>query len=85
MVSYEEMLELSACGAKVLMLRCVEYARRTGHGPARALQLHRRPGDLGTREDERMEKAIVSGVPHDTSEAEVTLVRVPDKPRSPPG
>jgi aspartate kinase len=80
MVSYEEMLELSACGARVLMLRCVEYARRTG------MVLHVRssftdaPGTWVREEDERMEKAIVSGVPHDTSEAKVTLVRVPDKP-----
>ncbi|MFL6298395.1 MAG: aspartate kinase, partial [Actinomycetes bacterium] len=80
MVSYEEMLELSACGAKVLMLRCVEYARRTG------MVLHVRssftdaPGTWVREEDRRMEKAIVSGVPHDTSEAKVTLVRVPDKP-----
>jgi aspartate kinase len=80
MVSYEEMLELSACGAKVLMLRCVEYARRTG------IPLHVRssftdaPGTWVREEDERMEKAIISGVPHDTSEAKVTLVRVPDKP-----
>src|SRR4029453_15154030 len=75
-----EMLELSACGAKVLMLRCVEYARRTG------MPLHVRSsftdasGTWVREEDERMEKAIVSGVPHDTSEAKVTLVRVPDKP-----
>ena len=59
-VSYEEMLELSACGAKVLMLRCVEYARRTG------MVLHVRssftdaPGTWVREEDERMEKAIVS-------------------------
>jgi aspartate kinase len=64
----------------VLMLRCVEYARRTG------IPLHVRssftdaPGTWVREEDERMEKAIISGVPHDTSEAKVTLVRVPDKP-----
>jgi aspartate kinase len=79
-VSYEEMLEMSASGAKVLMLRCVEYARRTG------MVLHVRssftdaPGTFVREEDQRMEKAIVSGVPHDTSEAKITLVRVPDKP-----
>src|SRR5215213_4546202 len=79
-VSYEEMLEMAACGAKVLMLRCVEYARRTN------MILHVRSsftdaqGTWVREEDERMEKAIVSGVPHDTSEAKVTLVRVPDKP-----
>jgi aspartate kinase len=79
-VSYEEMLEMAACGARVLMLRCVEYARRE------RIVLHVRssftdaPGTWVREEDERMEKAIISGVPHDTSEAKVTLVRVPDKP-----
>jgi aspartate kinase len=79
-VSYEEMLELAACGARVLMLRCVEYARRSG------VKVHVRssftdaPGTWVLEEDERMEKAIISGVPHDTSEAKVTLVGVPDRP-----
>ncbi len=79
-VSYEEMLELAASGARVLMLRCVEYARRYG------IPLHVRSsfteasGTWVRKEDERMEKAIISGVPHDTSEAKVTIVRVPDRP-----
>jgi aspartate kinase len=79
-VSYEEMLELAACGARVLVLRCVEYARRYG------IALHVRSsftdaqGTWVRQEDERMEKAIISGVPHDTSEAKVTVVRVPDRP-----
>jgi aspartate kinase len=79
-VSYEEMLEMAACGARVLMLRCVEYARRYG------IPLHVRSsfteaqGTWVLEEDERMEKAIISGVPHDTSEAKVTIVRVPDRP-----
>ncbi|HEY2960265.1 MAG TPA: aspartate kinase [Actinomycetota bacterium] len=79
-VSYEEMLEMAACGARVLMLRSVEYARRYG------IVLHVRSsftdaqGTWVREEDERMEKAIISGVPHDTSEAKVTLVRVPDRP-----
>jgi aspartate kinase len=79
-VSYEEMLEMAASGARVLMLRCVEYARRYG------IPLHVRssfteePGTWVREEDERMEKAIISGVPHDTSEAKVTIVRVPDRP-----
>src|SRR6266516_2618445 len=73
-------LELAACGARVLMLRCVEYARRYG------ITLHVRSsftdaqGTWVRQEDERMEKAIISGVPHDTSEAKVTMVRVPDRP-----
>jgi aspartate kinase len=79
-VSYEEMLELAASGARVLMLRCVEYARRYG------IPLHVRSsfteadGTWVREEDQRMEKAIISGVPHDTSEAKVTIVRVPDRP-----
>jgi aspartate kinase len=79
-VSYEEMLEMAASGARVLVLRCVEYARRYG------IPLHVRssfteaPGTWVLEEDERMEKAIISGVPHDTSEAKVTIVRVPDRP-----
>ena len=79
-VSYEEMLELSAGGAQVLMLRAVEYARNHG------VLLHVRSSfsdEEGTwirEEDERMEQAIISGVAHDTSEAKVTMLRVPDEP-----
>ena len=79
-ISYEEMLELAACGARVLMLRSVEYARRTG------VRLHVRSSfseDEGTWiVDERggVEHAIISGIAHDTSEAKVTLLGVPDQP-----
>ena len=79
-VSYDEMLELAACGARVLMLRSVEYARRTG------VPLHVRSSfgeDEGTwvvDERESVEHAIISGIAHDTSEAKVTLLRVPDQP-----
>ncbi len=78
-VSYDEMLDLAACGARVLMLRSVEYARRTGTA------LHVRSSfreDEGTWVDEGggMEHAIISGIAHDTSEAKVTLFGVPDQP-----
>ena len=79
-VSYEEMLELSASGAKVLMLRSVEYARNY------RVLLHVRSSfteEEGTwvrEEDERMERAIISGIAHDTSEAKVTILGVPDRP-----
>jgi aspartate kinase len=79
-VSYEEMLELAASGARVLMLRSVEYARRTG------VRLHVRSSfgeDEGTwvvDEREGVEHAIISGIAHDTSEAKVTLLGVPDQP-----
>ncbi|MGH2808892.1 MAG: aspartate kinase [Actinomycetota bacterium] len=79
-VSYEEMLELSAAGTKVLMLRSVEYARNHG------VLIHVRSSftdEEGTwvrEEDERMEQAIISGIAHDTSEAKVTIIGVPDRP-----
>ena len=69
--SFEEMLELSACGARVLMLRSVEYARTHG------VKIHVRSSfkpDEGTwvvKEEDMLEYAIVSGITlHDTSEAE---------------
>jgi aspartate kinase len=79
-VSYEEMLELSASGAKVLQLRSVEYARNTG------VMLHVRSsftdedGTWVREEDERMEQALISGVAHDDDEAKVTIQAVPDRP-----
>ncbi len=79
-VSYEEMLELATSGAKVLMSRCVETARNQG------VLIHVRssfspaPGTWIKPEDERMEQAIITGIAHDTSEAKVTIVGVPDRP-----
>jgi len=82
-ISYDEMMEMAACGAKILHLRCVEYARRFG------LPIHVRssfstkegtwvvsdPDSEGTE----MEQPIISGVAHDRSEAKITVVGVPDK------
>jgi aspartate kinase len=80
-VTYEEMLEMSASGAKVMALRSVEFARNHG------VRLHVRStfsGEPGTwireEDEELLEKAIISGVTHDTSEAKLTVVRVPDRP-----
>ncbi|SRR6266511_221827 len=79
-VSYEEMLEMTATGARVLQTRSVEYARRSG------ILLHVRSsfsdddGTWVTEEDERMEQALISGVTHDLSEAKVTVYGVPDRP-----
>jgi aspartate kinase len=82
-ISYEEMLEMAACGAKVLHLRCVEYARRY-HIPVHVRSsFSTREGtwvtDLPQGVDD-MEQAIISGVAHDRSEAKITVVGVPDKP-----
>ena len=81
-LTYEEMLELAAQGAKVLHLRCVEYARRFD------LPIHVRSSftlDEGTMvvgriEGENMEQPIISGVAHDRTQAKITVLGVPDRP-----
>jgi len=81
-VTYEEMLELAASGAKVLHLRCVEYARRFN------LPIHVRSSFSNLEgtwvvkdqpEGGSMEQAIISGIAHDKSEAKITIVGVPDR------
>jgi aspartate kinase len=83
-ISYEEMLEMAACGAKVLMLRCVEYARRYQMPIHVRSSFSNREGtwviDAGpAKEGEAMEQAIISGVAQDRGEAKITVVGVPDK------
>ncbi|MEU2061923.1 aspartate kinase [Streptomyces sp. NPDC013455] len=82
-ISFEDMLELAASGSKVLLHRCVEYARRYN------IPIHVRSSFSGLQGtwvssepigDQKVEQAIISGVAHDTSEAKVTVVGVPDKP-----
>ena len=81
-VTYEEMLELAACGAKILHLRSVEYGRRYGVPIHVRSSFSTRPGTYvsGSMEDLTVEQAIISGVAHDRSEVKVTIVGVPDKP-----
>jgi aspartate kinase len=83
-ISYDEMLEMAACGAKVLMLRCVEYARRYDMPIHVRSSFSNKEGtwvvDAGqVTEGEMMEQAIISGVAHDRGEAKITVVGVPDK------
>ncbi|MET0966959.1 MAG: aspartate kinase, partial [Nakamurella sp.] len=81
-ITYEEMLEMAAAGAKVLMLRCVEYARRYG------VKVHVRSsytdndGTIvtGSMEDLTVEQALITGVAHERGEAKVTVTAVPDHP-----
>jgi aspartate kinase len=81
-ITYEEMLELAACGAKVLHLRCVEYARRSGIPIHVRSSYNQKPGTLvtGSMEDLPMEQALITGVAHDRNEAKITIVGVPDEP-----
>ena len=79
-VSFEEMLEMAASGAKVLQLRAVEYARTHG------VRIHCRssfdpgPGTFVLGEDETMEHPLITAVTHSTDEARITLIGVPDRP-----
>ena len=80
-VSYEEMLEMCASGAKVLHLRCVEYARRYNIAIHVRSSFSQKTGTWVTEKSEVdiVEQAIISGVAHDRSEAKITVVGVPDK------
>ena len=79
-ISYEEMLEMASLGAKVLEIRSVELA--VNH----QVVLHVRStfsdetGTLVMKEEDIMEKRVVSGVAYRKDEARVTLTKVPDKP-----
>jgi len=81
-VSTEEMLEMAASGAKILHLRCVEYARRYDIPVHVRSSFSQKEGTwiLPTPpEGAAMEQAIIAGIAHDRSEAKVTVVGVPDK------
>ena len=80
-ISYEEMLEMAACGAKVLHLRCVEYARRYRMPVHVRSSFSQRDGTWvrDTLEGDDVEQAIISGVAHDRGEAKITVLGVPDK------
>ncbi len=83
-ITFEEMLDMAASGAKVLMPRCVEYARRYN------VPIHVRSSFsglegtwvVGETEGDIMENAIIAGVAHDRSEAKITVIGVPDVPGS---
>jgi len=80
-VTYEEMLEMSASGAKVMALRSIEVAR--SYGVKLRVRSTFEAGEgtwIGEEDDVVLEKAIISGVTHDTSEAKVSIIGVPDRP-----
>jgi aspartate kinase len=85
-VSHEEMLEMAASGAKILHLRCVEYARRYGIPVHVRSSFSQKEGTwvladptVNSQGETEMEQAIIAGVAHDRSEAKITVVGVPDK------
>jgi aspartate kinase len=87
-ISYEEMLEMAACGAKVLHLRCVEYAKhyqmpihvRSSFSSREGTWVTGSAGPgAGESEESRMDQPIITGVAHDRSEATITVSGIPDK------
>jgi aspartate kinase len=82
-VSFEEMLEMAASGAKVLQLRAVEYARNHGVRVHCRSSFEDGPGTFVRSEEEieeTMERPLVTAVTHSREEARVTLTRLPDRP-----
>src|SRR5205085_4269542 len=80
-VTYEEMLEMSASGAKVMALRSIEVARSYGVKlRVRSTFVDGEGTWIGEEDEAMLEKAIISGVTHDTSEAKVSIIGVPDRP-----
>ncbi len=82
-LSYEETMELAANGAKILHLRCVEFARRENVPVHVRSSFSNKPGtwvkDTSNTEGNAMEDALITGVAHDRSDAKITIVGVPDR------
>lgn len=79
-VSYEEMLELASLGSKVLQTRSVEFAMKYNVPVVVRSSFNNNQGTLVTKEDEDMEKVIVSGIAHDVNQSKITVMGVPDRP-----
>ncbi len=79
-VTYEEMLEMAASGAGVLVLRSVEFARTHGVVIHCRSSFTDEPGTLVKEEVDEMEKALVTAIAHDDSEAMIRIDGVPDQP-----
>jgi aspartate kinase len=79
-ITYEEMMEMASLGAKVLQIRAVEFAKKYNVPIHVRSSFSDKSGTLVTKEDEKMERVLVSGVTYNKNEARITVVRVPDKP-----
>ena len=79
-ISYDEMMEIASLGAKVLQIRSVEFAKKYNVPIHVRSSFNDRSGTWVVKEDEKMEKVLVSGVTLNKNEARVTITGVPDKP-----
>ncbi len=79
-ISYDEMLEMASLGAKVLQTRSVEFAKKYDVPLMVRSSFTEDDGTIVCKEDEEMEKAMVSGITYNKDEAKISVVRVPDRP-----
>ncbi|MAS83550.1 MAG: aspartate kinase [Legionellales bacterium] len=79
-ITYEEMLEMASLGSKVLQTRAVEFAGKYNINLRVLSSFEEGSGTLITNEEEIMEAALISGIAHNTDEAKLTVIGVPDKP-----
>jgi len=79
-ISYDEMLEMASLGAKVLQIRSVEFAKKYDVPIHVRSSFNDNPGTIVCKEDEEMEKVVVSGVTYNKNEAKIEVMRVPDVP-----
>ncbi len=79
-ISHDEMLEMASLGAKVLHSRAVEFAKKYNVNLVVRSSFNNTPGTLVAKEDEDMEKFVVSGVTSDRNQTRITIMGVPDKP-----
>ncbi|MFP4453270.1 MAG: aspartate kinase [Desulfobacterales bacterium] len=79
-IAYDEMLEMSSLGAKVLQIRSVEFAKKYSVPLHVRSSFNEEEGTMVVHEDANMEQVVVSGVTHSKNEARITLRKVPDRP-----
>ena len=79
-ISYDEMLEMSGLGAKVLQLRCVEFAKKYNMPLIVRSSYNNNEGTLISQENPTMEEPVVSGIMYDKNQAKITVKGVPDQP-----
>ncbi len=79
-ISYDEMLEMASLGAKVLQIRSVEFAKKYDVPIHVRSSFNDNPGTIVCKEDEEMDRVVVSGVTHNKNEAKIEVMRVPDVP-----
>jgi aspartate kinase len=79
-ICYDEMLEMSSLGAKVLQIRSVEFAKKYNVPVHVRSSFNEEEGTMVVNEDAAMERLVVSGITCNKDEARITLKRVPDQP-----